>query len=224
MVTAFRMCFHPLIRPVGLVRFFLLSMAVRYSTLSAASSVGKCPRRTAALRNRAFNDCNAECQCWHCSESSQKPTHRAPACRNEPILKVVNLKSSSTSSEINPPRRPHQQNRNARLTCHNTNIQPDRLQVVVAVGWQHGAVPALPDGFIRSSVDARETWLGSWVVAFWTQLDVPGLWPPTASTRTSSLGRATACRGIVGHPGGNRLQQLPSETGQLVERIAQGRL
>ena len=48
------MAFQPLIRPVGLVRFFLLSIAVRYNTLSAASSVGKWPLRSAALRNLAF--------------------------------------------------------------------------------------------------------------------------------------------------------------------------
>lgn len=40
----------------GLVRFFLLSIAVRYSTFSDASSVGKYPRRTSALRKREVEE------------------------------------------------------------------------------------------------------------------------------------------------------------------------
>ena len=53
MVRVLRILFQPLIRPVGLLRFFLLSIDVRYSSFVAACSVGECPRLTAALRNRA---------------------------------------------------------------------------------------------------------------------------------------------------------------------------
>ncbi len=56
MVGVFRMCFHPLILPVGFVRFLCRLIGTKYSIFSAASSVGKWPRRTASSRNRAFND------------------------------------------------------------------------------------------------------------------------------------------------------------------------
>ena len=56
MVRVFRMCFQPLIRPVGFDRFLCRLIDTKYSTFRAASSVGKRPRRTAALRNLAFSD------------------------------------------------------------------------------------------------------------------------------------------------------------------------
>src|SRR5918995_7442745 len=54
MVSALRMPFQALVRPVGFDRFGLLSVATRYRTLSADCSLGKWPRWRTALRNRAL--------------------------------------------------------------------------------------------------------------------------------------------------------------------------
>lgn len=42
-------------------------------------------------------------------------------------------------------------------------------------GWQHGEIPALPDGLMDASVKAWQTWFRSWFAAHWTPDDVPGL-------------------------------------------------
>lgn len=56
-------------------------------------------------------------------------------------------------------------------------VEPERgeIQQAPGVGWQHGEVPAPPDGLMPASVDAWDTWLGSWFAAFWSPADVPGL-------------------------------------------------
>ena len=43
------------------------------------------------------------------------------------------------------------------------------------VGWQHGNIPAPPDGLLPASLVAWETWFAAWFAAFWTPADVPGL-------------------------------------------------
>lgn len=48
-------------------------------------------------------------------------------------------------------------------------------QAAGAVGWQHGEVPEPPDGLLKASREAWSAWMGSWVGAHWTPLDLPGL-------------------------------------------------
>jgi hypothetical protein len=43
------------------------------------------------------------------------------------------------------------------------------------IGWQHGDIPAPPDGLPPSSVAAWNTWFGAWWAAHWGPWDVPGL-------------------------------------------------
>lgn len=43
------------------------------------------------------------------------------------------------------------------------------------VGWQHGDAPKPPPKLLKASVEAWDVWMGSWVAAFWTPTDVPGL-------------------------------------------------
>lgn len=54
---------------------------------------------------------------------------------------------------------------------------PERGDSVAAPGasWQHGDVPAPPEGLMPASADAWETWMGAWFAAFWTPADLPGL-------------------------------------------------
>lgn len=56
-------------------------------------------------------------------------------------------------------------------------VAPERgeVQHATAEGWQHGDVPAPPDGLMAASVEAWQTWFGSWFAAFWTPADMPGL-------------------------------------------------
>jgi hypothetical protein len=59
----------------------------------------------------------------------------------------------------------------------NSSDKPTRgeIQHAPAVGWQHGKMPAPPDGLKAESIETWETWLGAWFAAFWTPSDVPGL-------------------------------------------------
>jgi hypothetical protein len=43
------------------------------------------------------------------------------------------------------------------------------------VGWQHGSIPAPPDGLLEPSRVAWETWMRAWFAAHWTPDDLPGL-------------------------------------------------
>jgi hypothetical protein len=43
------------------------------------------------------------------------------------------------------------------------------------VGWQHGEVPAPPEGLMPASETAWRTWMGAWFAANWTPEDLPGL-------------------------------------------------
>lgn len=58
-----------------------------------------------------------------------------------------------------------------------TRHVPTRGEITPAAGagWQHGAVPAPPEGLKPASVAAWTTWMTSWVAAHWTPLDLPGL-------------------------------------------------
>lgn len=49
------------------------------------------------------------------------------------------------------------------------------MEAVPGVGWQHGAVPDVPDGLMAASVTAWSTWFGAWFAAHWGPEDVPGL-------------------------------------------------
>lgn len=42
-------------------------------------------------------------------------------------------------------------------------------------GWQHGDVPAPPDGMKSESLEAWGVWMGAWYAAFWTPDDLPAL-------------------------------------------------
>lgn len=55
--------------------------------------------------------------------------------------------------------------------------QPERgeMSSVDAVGWQHGEIPAPPDGLMSASLEAWRTWLAAWFAAHWTVSDLPGL-------------------------------------------------
>jgi hypothetical protein len=60
-----------------------------------------------------------------------------------------------------------------RVTRHEPTRGEER--VAVASGWQHGDVPAVPEGLMPASVEAWSTWMSAWFAAFWTVDDVPGL-------------------------------------------------
>ena len=56
----------------------------------------------------------------------------------------------------------------------NEPTRGERVSLDV-VGWQHGDVPAPPDGLMAPSVLAWETWMGAWFAAHWIPEDIPGL-------------------------------------------------
>lgn len=47
------------------------------------------------------------------------------------------------------------------------------------VGWQHGTprkrIPNPPDGLVKTSREAWNTWMRAWFAAFWTPADLPAL-------------------------------------------------
>jgi hypothetical protein len=55
--------------------------------------------------------------------------------------------------------------------------EPERgeWQALEAIGWQHGPIPALPDGLRDATVEAWTIWMGSWIAAHWIPEDLPGL-------------------------------------------------
>ena len=60
-----------------------------------------------------------------------------------------------------------------RRTAHKP--QRGEYQAAPGVGWQHGPIPAPPDGLLAPSRVAWETWMASWFGAHWTPSDLPGL-------------------------------------------------
>jgi hypothetical protein len=48
-------------------------------------------------------------------------------------------------------------------------------QASPGVGWQHGPIPAPPDGLVEASHDAWETWFRAWFAAHRHPGDLPGL-------------------------------------------------
>lgn len=46
---------------------------------------------------------------------------------------------------------------------------------VAGSGWQHGKIPAAPDGLMPASLEAWNVWLRAWFAAHWTPDDLPGL-------------------------------------------------
>lgn len=42
-------------------------------------------------------------------------------------------------------------------------------------GWQHGPIPAPPDGLNADALAAWQTWMQSWFASHWTPDDLPGL-------------------------------------------------
>ena len=46
---------------------------------------------------------------------------------------------------------------------------------VDAVGWQHGDVPAAPEGLTDAAVETWQVWFAAWFAAHWTPEDLPGL-------------------------------------------------
>lgn len=59
----------------------------------------------------------------------------------------------------------------------NKSDKPVRgeLQTADASGWQHGEIPAAPDGLMPASVQAWDTWMRAWWAAHWTPADLPAL-------------------------------------------------
>lgn len=43
------------------------------------------------------------------------------------------------------------------------------------VGWQHGAIPAPPDGISAATRWAWDTWMRAWFASHWTPDDLPAL-------------------------------------------------
>lgn len=48
-------------------------------------------------------------------------------------------------------------------------------QATPGVGWQHGPIPAVPDGLMPASVVAWDTWMRAWFASHWSPADLPGL-------------------------------------------------
>jgi len=48
-------------------------------------------------------------------------------------------------------------------------------QPTEGVGWQHGDIPAAPEGLMPASDEAWRIWMGAWFAAHWTPDDLPGL-------------------------------------------------
>ncbi len=42
-------------------------------------------------------------------------------------------------------------------------------------GWQHGEIPAAPEGLMPASIEAWQTWFRAWFAAHWSPEDLPGL-------------------------------------------------
>lgn len=42
-------------------------------------------------------------------------------------------------------------------------------------GWQHGEIPAPPDGLLLGSLEAWVTWFSAWFAVHWTKDMLPGL-------------------------------------------------
>ena len=57
---------------------------------------------------------------------------------------------------------------------HDQPVRGD-WQTPDAIGWQHGKVPPCPSEVGPATRRAWTTWFASWVAAFWTPEDVPGL-------------------------------------------------
>jgi hypothetical protein len=55
--------------------------------------------------------------------------------------------------------------------------EPERgdWKPIIHIGWQHGDVPAAPDGLLEPTRTAWSTWLASWFASHWTPSDLPGL-------------------------------------------------
>jgi hypothetical protein len=48
-------------------------------------------------------------------------------------------------------------------------------QSTPGVGWQHGPIPAPPDGLMPASLELWHAWFTSWVAAHWSPIDLGGL-------------------------------------------------
>lgn len=57
-----------------------------------------------------------------------------------------------------------------------TNV-PERGEIMEAagIGWQHGAIPDVPEGLMPASESAWVTWFSAWFAAFWSPADLPGV-------------------------------------------------
>lgn len=60
-----------------------------------------------------------------------------------------------------------------RRTAH----QPQRgdWQASPGMGWQHGAIPPVPEGVHADTRAAWDVWMRSWFASHWTPDDLPGL-------------------------------------------------
>lgn len=57
---------------------------------------------------------------------------------------------------------------------HNLPIRGE-WQPTPGRGWQHGAIPAPPDGLRPEAIEAWDVWMKSWFASHWTPDDLPGL-------------------------------------------------
>lgn len=66
--------------------------------------------------------------------------------------------------------------RTPKLKRQNPRDVPQRGDWQAASGgWQHGDLPAPPDGLMPASVEAWNVWISAWFAAHWTPDDLPGL-------------------------------------------------
>jgi len=68
-----------------------------------------------------------------------------------------------------PAPKPQSQRRTARKP------QRGEWQAQPGIGWQHGPIPAPPDGLLAASRTAWETWFRAWFASHWTPDDLPAL-------------------------------------------------
>ncbi len=57
----------------------------------------------------------------------------------------------------------------------NRNPKRYEYQHPEGEGWQHGEVPAPPEGLDPETVEAWGLWFAAWWAAFWTPADLPAL-------------------------------------------------
>jgi hypothetical protein len=77
-------------------------------------------------------------------------------------------------------------------------------QSTPGIGWQHGPLPAPPDGLLEVSRKAWSTWFQAWFASHWTPVDLPGLETVITlfdATRRGELQRSAELRMLMDNYG-----------------------